>query len=269
MSSCSPRKILLLFAMWDEAKSVIEIMGLKRVNSFFLDFEVFGGHSKKMNHWFEYTLLVPGKDSTFGVDRVCTQFAALGAAAGIGNYHPDLVINVGTAGGFSIGSNVIGKTFLCTNFVYHDRRIPLPQFAQYGVGGFETKVFFDVPFEHATVTTGNSLDVTKQELFIMKELAKLGPLLKDMEGAAIAEVCNASTPKIPFLALKAVTDIVDGLTPTGTDFLRNLQLASENLQCGLLNFLSFLDGVAISDIYCGRNQALIEQIIELRLSNKN
>ncbi len=39
---------------------------------------------------------------------------------------PDLVISVGTAGGFAARGAAIGDVFVATGFANHDRRIPLP-----------------------------------------------------------------------------------------------------------------------------------------------
>ena len=39
---------------------------------------------------------------------------------------PDLIISVGTAGGFAARGAAIGDVFVATGFANHDRRIPLP-----------------------------------------------------------------------------------------------------------------------------------------------
>ena len=39
---------------------------------------------------------------------------------------PDLILSVGTAGGFAARGAAIGDVFVATGFANHDRRIPLP-----------------------------------------------------------------------------------------------------------------------------------------------
>ena len=41
-------------------------------------------------------------------------------------FHADLIVSVGTAGGFAARGAKIGDVFVATGFANHDRRIPLP-----------------------------------------------------------------------------------------------------------------------------------------------
>lgn len=52
--------------------------------------------------------------------------AAVTAYLAVHEFKPDLVISVGTAGGFKARGAVIGDVFLATAFANHDRRIPIP-----------------------------------------------------------------------------------------------------------------------------------------------
>ena len=54
------------------------------------------------------------------------------------------------------------------------------------------------------VTSGNSFDAVPKDMEIMNAEKAAA---KEMEAAAVAYVCKAS--KIPFVAIKCVTDIVD------------------------------------------------------------
>jgi len=74
------------------------------------------------------------------------------------------------------------------------------------------------------VTSGSSLDYTPHDLEIM---SSYDGIVKDMEAASVAwvaQLCN-----IPFIAIKAITDLIDGNSPTEEEFLKNLRLASEML----------------------------------------
>jgi 5'-methylthioadenosine nucleosidase len=61
-----------------------------------------------------------------GVDNVGTVPAAITAYLAVHEFSPDLVISVGTAGGFAARGAKIGDVFLATGFANHDRRIPIP-----------------------------------------------------------------------------------------------------------------------------------------------
>lgn len=52
--------------------------------------------------------------------------AALTAYLAIQTFKPDLVISLGTAGGFKAKGGEIGDVYLSTGFANHDRHIPIP-----------------------------------------------------------------------------------------------------------------------------------------------
>ena len=67
-----------------------------------------------------------------------------------------------------------------------------------------------------------------------------------MEAAAIAWV--TALTKTPFLALKVVTDIVDGDRPSHEEFLENLHKAAESLQKSIPRVLDFVIGKTIEEL---------------------
>jgi len=82
----------------------------------------------------------------------------------------DLLINVGTCGGFKSKGGEIGDVFLATTVANHDRRIVIPVFMSYGVGKMENKfssafakIAEDRNFKQGVCTTGNSLDHTEED----------------------------------------------------------------------------------------------------------
>ena len=82
------------------------------------------------------------------------------------------------------------------------------------------------------VSTGNSLDVLPGELeFFDREQV----CAKDMEACSIAQVCALAG--VPFVAVKAVTDLVDHPEPVQEAFLRNLRMVSallaERMEAGI------------------------------------
>ena len=71
------------------------------------------------------------------------------------------------------------------------------------------------------VTTSDSLDVDGRDLELM---TGEGAVVKEMEAAAVAWVCKQLG--CPFVAIKAVTDIVDGEEATREEFESNLGQAA-------------------------------------------
>lgn len=62
--------------------------------------------------------------------------AAISAFIAVTQFHPDVIVNAGTAGGFGKYGAAIGDAWIGTQFFNHDRRIPIPGFDVYGKGGY-------------------------------------------------------------------------------------------------------------------------------------
>ena len=75
------------------------------------------------------------------------------------------------------------------------------------------------------VSTSDSLDSTPTDLHLMRAE---GAAVKEMEAAAVAWVCEQL--RVPFAAIKSITDIVDGPHATRAEFEANLGTASTLLQ---------------------------------------
>lgn len=188
-----------------------------------------------------------GRCVTHGVDNVGTVPAALSTYLAASAFKPDLIISAGTAGGFKSQGAGIGDIFVSTAVVYHDRRIPIPGFDKYGMGRTATHacpaLAAALGLKSGVVTSGNSLDYTDKCMDIM---AAEGAAVKEMEAAAIAWV--AALFDIPLVAVKAVTDIVDGGRPTQEEFLENLSAAAAALQKTLPKVLEFIDSKELSQL---------------------
>ncbi len=164
------------------------------------------------------------------IAHIGTVPAALNTQSMIQKYKPDLVINAGTCGGFKSRGGQIGDVIVSQKIFYHDRRVSIPGFQE----------FFDRPIECldaslwaqkldlklGTVSTGDSFDMSREDLARLN-LQKADA--KEMEAAAVGFVCAQS--RVPFLALKSITDLVDEIhDQTAQDqFLENLESASRNL----------------------------------------
>lgn len=184
----------------------------------------------------EVVLATNGVDPATGVDCIGTTAAALtthvlleSCRTHVGRL-PDVVLSVGTAGGWIRSGAEIGDVYLAWDrFVCHDRRIDLPGFDRFGRG--------DIPAAdlraHATalgcrlgvVTTGDSLDESADDA---ARIRASGAEVKEMEAAAVAWV--ASLHSVPVSAIKAITDHVDDPAPTAEQFQANLHTAASALQ---------------------------------------
>ncbi len=174
-----------------------------------------------------------GADARFDVDSIGTQPAVTTTLHGIERFGPDLVISAGAAGGFEALGGRIGQVILADRCVYHDRRIAIPGWDDYGVGDYPV-ADLGLPLdrmgiETGTVSTGNALDAPAEDLAAM---ATSGARAKEMEAAAVGWVCERM--EVPFTALKAITDLVDHHEETAEQFDRNLALAIDRLAAALV-----------------------------------
>lgn len=242
-----------MIAMEAEATPFVEHLKLVKDEDFFPSHVPFHAWSGPFNETStaKVTVVTNGKDHVYetGVDNCGTVPAAMATFLAIQKLEDcnqrssaDLLINAGTCGGFKRKGAAIGDVFLTTAVAHHDRRIPIPEFAQYGVGKLESKVnprqlAETHNFKTGVCTTGNSLDKTDED---DKHMGANDASVKDMEAAAIAWSCELHG--MPFMGVKVVTDIVDGGVPTQDEFMENLHTASKSLQEALPKVLEYVVG---------------------------
>lgn len=233
------RKIALMVTMRAEARPLIERLALQADPAFGdvrLPFRYYRGEFRGL----DLLLAINGEDPRHGVDNIGTEAAAVNAYLTLAGFQPELCINAGTAGGFRVRGGEIGDVYLSTEPIrFHDHRIPLPPFDLYGEGHFEPCRIDGLAeaagLKTGVISTGNALDYTD---VCLTHLDRFDAVAKEMEAAGIAWV--AMHLGVPFLALKAITDIVDGEEPTAEEFLRNLALASRTLGEKTVRVLEYL-----------------------------
>lgn len=152
-----------------------------------------------------------------GIGKVNATYRLLKA---IQHYQPDIIINLGTAGGFGLKK---GEIICCTDFVQRDMDVtPL---------GFEK---FVTPFEEnkpVVLSYGISKNGIKKavcgsgDCFEINHTTSLYQVV-DMEAYALAKVSKAEN--IPFLCLKYISDGADD--NAATDWQEEVKLASEKLK---------------------------------------
>lgn len=211
-------------AMEDEARPIIHELNLNHKGKLLspLPMEFYEGKHNSL----KIDLVTSGKCDKHNVDHVGPHVAVLNTASAISQLQPDLIINPGTAGGFVSAGGNIGDVYLSYPMIcYHDRRVPLPGFDAYGIGSYycyDTREIANaLGLKMGIVSTGSSLDYSDKDLELIKSY---GGVIKEMEAASIAWV--ADLYKIPFFAIKSITDLVDNSTPTEEEFVKNLGYAS-------------------------------------------
>lgn len=173
-------------------------------------------------------LAINGVDDRFGVDSIGSIPAITTTIHAATKVQPSIIVSAGTAGGFSARGGEIAKAYLANRCVFHDRRIDLPGFDEYGIGDYPVAelgaVASTLGVEEGTVSSGSALDAPSDDVVRMEAS---GAVAKDMEAAAIAWLCQHLG--IQFTALKVITDLVDAPEEPGEQFLRNLEAATRTL----------------------------------------
>lgn len=232
------QKVLIYIALQREANPLIETLALSEKNILpdSLPMNSYWGQHENIN----LCLLTSGLSQKHGVENVGTEPAAVGLYAGLQCFDADLVINAGTAGGFIVKGANIGDIYLGKSPVrYHDHRIQLPGYDAYGVGSYECmdtkKIAEKLGYKSGYISTSNALDHTAEDRRLMTSNQAD---CKEMECAALAWICHLY--KIPFLPIKAITDLVDGNQPTEKEFLKNLDNASLALKKAVMSIIDLL-----------------------------
>lgn len=190
-------------------------------------------------HGAEIRIAINGRDRRFGVDSIGTEAAALNTYAVINAFRPELVISAGTAGGWQRSGGTIGDVYVSDGqVVHHDRRIALEGFDLYGIGAYPVvngrAMAKSLGLKTGVMTTSNSLDENDDD---REKIAASGASVKDMEAAAVGYVCEQMA--VPFMAVKAITDLVDHHASTAEQFTANLKTASVRLADSLIDVLDW------------------------------
>ena len=222
-----PRTIAVVMAMRAEAAGVLTALGANRVTEPApLNFEWHVADRVGLR----IVVAVNGVDPRTGVDSIGTEVAALNTHEVIVRFAPSIVISAGTAGGWSRAEARVGDLYVSwPHVVHHDRRIDLDGMREYGIGSHPVwegapALAEAIDARLGIVTTGNSLDESDTD---REMILALGGEVKEMEAAAVAGVCSLHA--VPFVAMKAITDLVDDPAPTAEQFLTNLSAASRQL----------------------------------------
>lgn len=234
-----PKHICFIIAMKGEAQALIDHFNLELLPDLFPAWVP----AKAFQNTYRNTtisVVINGHDERFDIDHISTQPATLAAFLVIDQLNPDLVINTGTAGGFKEKGLEIGDVVMAQGKAYfHDRRIPIDKFREYGLGSYPLIEYDDLiqklGIKAGVISTGNAFIYTSHDQEIM---GKIGATMKDMEAAAIAWVCEIS--QTPLIILKGITDFVGIHHSSADQFTSNFNLCIQKLTQANLRLLDEL-----------------------------
>ena len=233
----NPDRVAIYFAMRAEGMGLVERLGLELQEPLDPDLpavwyrgSVRRGDGKASKQDLDVAIAFAGEDPIHRCDRIGTVPATLTAFLLCRRFKPDLLVNAGTCGGFQRAGASVGDIYVGGgDFLFHDRRIPLPMFEEFGIGRIPAAyvpepLMVALGVRSGVISTGDSFAPTSEEaVFFDIE----GVACKEMEAGSIAGM--ARDLGIPFLAVKAVTDLVDHPEPGHDAFQRNLQRVSLKL----------------------------------------
>jgi len=199
------QKVMLVIAMDAEAEPIISSLKLHKLTHPFSDMPM-QGYVGNYGH-FSIFLITNGQDPGLKISNVGTQAATLTTYIGIQYFHPDLIINIGTAGGVEQNGVKLREIYVSEKIYFYDRRIMLEKYDEYGLGGYPSAqlAYKKIDIKPGIVCSGDSFDnnQTDYDIFIKQNCSAV-----DMEAAGVAWVSMLA--KIPMFAIKGITNFVRG-----------------------------------------------------------
>lgn len=230
------KKILLVVAMDEEAAPIIKNLQLNKSPHSFsgLPMKAYTGKYKNLT----IALVTNGEDPKHRVANVGTQPGALATFLGIDHSRPDLVISIGTAGGIAEHGAKIHAIYMSEKINFIHRRIPMPGYLEYGIGGYSSWRFqpnnADIKIKTGIVCSSDSFDTNQTDYQL---LLKHGCVAKEMEAASVAWV--SMLMKVPMVAIKGITDI-EGGENSHAQFKENFAAVTAKLSTTLTKILDDL-----------------------------
>jgi len=233
--------IHLIFAMQAEAEHIIRAFNLKKLN-IEKDFDVYQGEQESKT----IRLFVNQKDAD-GMDKLGTMQVGLLTYKAIQFQKPDLIISMGTCGGiYDHGVRLLDVICADRFLIYHDRftgdnELSIKQSLRFSPCISLVKLLEEHEFKHGVIASSNSLVPSSNSWNLIR---KYKVQCVDMEGAAVAEV--AFDYKIPFVALKVVTDNVYEVNPIDafSQFEENFHPAMEHLAVKFQEVFPYMDSLS-------------------------
>lgn len=222
--------------MDEEATQIIKLLNLKPTEApdKSLPMKAYSGSYDKLNIY----LILNGTDPAYKVENIGSQPATLSTYLGIKEFHPDLIMNIGTAGGFSRKHANVGDVYISNKISFYDRRLHSPDYKLYGKGNYSSpntqNMAKTLKFKTGTICSGDSFEDDQTDL---KVLAEQKCSVKEMEAAGVAWV--AMLTKTPMFALKGITDQV-GHVSNHDQFEKNFSRVNKEIAIKTRSILKYL-----------------------------
>jgi len=172
--------------------------------------------------------------------------AAMATTILMERFAPDIVINTGSAGGFStklsvgdlvISDEVVHHDVDATAFDYAYGQVPQMPASYKAEPTLIKKIStllqeMNLPYEIGLIATGDSFMSDSERVSFVKEQFP-NMLAAEMEGAAIAQVCYQYD--IPFIIIRALSDIAG--KDSAVSFEQFLKIAAKNSSDLILRFI--------------------------------
>ena len=241
------KNLVIVMAMQDEAQALIDNLQLQQNPTVLNPRLPMRCFQKKIGS-LNLSLVVSGIDHRYQVDNIGSEAATLMAYEATTQLQPDLMISAGTAGGFAQKGAQIGTVYMSQgHFVYHDRHVPLPGFAESAVGNYPaypaSHLAETLHLQCGVISTGSSLEKSDKDIRVIEQH---NAVAKEMEAAAIAWV--AMLFNTPMLALKSITNLVDEENKSEQEFINNFKQASQSLTDKLLEVIDYLQNKTLQDL---------------------
>ncbi len=192
-------------------------------------------HGKKI-----YRGLLCGKECAAVVCGVGKVNAAAGAQYAIDCLGADRIINVGFAGGLN-GSVRVGEIYNIGECVQYDFNLAAINGTEIGTLNEYSQPYIPIStvknYPLRKLGTGDRFNDDRADFLLLTQT--LGADIRDMEGGAIAQVCDHA--KVPFYSFKAISDVA-GAGSTVGQYEQNIALCAQKLEGETENiFLSVTD----------------------------
>ena len=160
---------------------------------------------------------------------------------------PDLVINIGTAGGIK-GEVELFKPYLIDEYNYIDADISISEFQKQVIKPNRFEQLIDIP--HRNISTSDSFDLKPDTLQKMKNN---NSSIKDMESASIAETCKFLN--LNLVTIKVISDyLTDDLEQSMSSFHENFNECTLTIKLTLQEVLK---------LYTSRDKLLLQESLNI------
>ena len=234
------KSILLIIAMKDEAKPILNALGIGNESGTILEPPLPPVFYSTTNSGLDLHLVVNGQDPVYKLDSFGTDAATLSTYLGIKAFSPDLVISAGVAGGFKTRA-AIGDVYLSEDSMrYFDRRVSItsPNYQDYAIGFYPvidaSKMAKDLGLKTGIVVTGGSFE---NSLIDDRQIHNLDGSVVEMEATAVGKMSMLLGKQ--FMAVRSIVDFDDAVGFAG-QFDKNFEIATTKLAQELLNIFAYL-----------------------------